>query len=81
MEFKWWSGRLWTNLLVSVALAAAMAAADRGVRPAVAVGEAVEAEEIGLSHYMLKVVNFLWRSDESSYQHVWPVKELHFEVF
>ncbi|XP_074589073.1 sulfite exporter TauE/SafE family protein 3-like [Curcuma longa] len=80
MEFKWWSGRLWTNLLVSFALAAAMAAADRGFRPAVVVGEAVEAEEVGLSHYMLKVVNFLWRSDGSSYQHVWPPMEFGWQI-
>ncbi|KAG6528357.1 sulfite exporter TauE/SafE family protein 3-like [Zingiber officinale] len=80
MEFKWWSGQLWTSLLVSLALAAAMAAADRGFLPAVAVGEAVEAEEVGLSHYMLKVVNFLWQSDGSSYQHVWPPMELGWQI-
>ena len=25
------------------------------------------------SNYLSKVVNFLWQSDRSGYQHVWPV--------
>ncbi|KAJ8465337.1 hypothetical protein OPV22_027889 [Ensete ventricosum] len=73
MEPKWRSGRFWSAVLVAVAAAAAVAA-DRGLRPeaAAAAAEAVEAEEVGLSDYMLKVVDFLWQSDGSSYEHVWP---------
>lgn len=73
MELKWRSGRLWQAALVALA-AVAVVAADRGLRPEAAGAEAVEAEEVGVSDYVLKVVNFLWRPDESSYQHVWPVK-------
>lgn len=73
MEPKWRSGRLWSAVLVAVAAAAAVAA-DRGLRPEAVAAEAVEAEEVGLSDYLLKVVDFLWQSDGSSYQHVWPVK-------
>ncbi|RWW72321.1 hypothetical protein BHE74_00019906 [Ensete ventricosum] len=84
MEPKWRSGRFWSAVLVAVAAAAAVAA-DRGLRPeaAAAAAEAVEAEEVGLSDYMLKVVDFLWQSDGSSYEHVWPVKmpPLHSNLF
>nr|DAD26912.1 TPA_asm: hypothetical protein HUJ06_028380 [Nelumbo nucifera] len=28
--------------------------------------------EVSLSNYLHKVANFLWQSDVSGYQHVWP---------
>lgn len=73
MELKWRSGRLWPAVLVALAAAAVVVTADRGLRPEAAGAEVVEAEEVGLSNYVLKVVDFLWRPDESSYRHVWPV--------
>ncbi|KAG6501192.1 hypothetical protein ZIOFF_041065 [Zingiber officinale] len=79
MEFKWGSGMLWTTLLVSLMVAASVAA-ERGIRPEIAVGDAVEAEEVGLSDYMLNVVNFLWRPNESSYQHVWPSMKFGWQI-
>ncbi|KAJ8471120.1 hypothetical protein OPV22_025463 [Ensete ventricosum] len=79
MELKWGSGRLWAAALVAVA-AVAVVAADRGLRPEAAGAEAVEAEEVGVSDYVLKVVNFLWRPDESSYQHVWPSMKFGWEI-
>ncbi|RRT86003.1 hypothetical protein B296_00003371 [Ensete ventricosum] len=74
MELKWRSGRLWPAVLVALAAAAVVVTADRGLRPEKAGAEVVEAEEVGLSDYVLKVVDFLWRPDGSSYRHVWPVK-------
>ncbi|THU45269.1 hypothetical protein C4D60_Mb02t16050 [Musa balbisiana] len=79
MEPKWRSGRLWSAVLVAVAAAAAVAA-DRGLRPEAVAAEAVEAEEVGLSDYLLKVVDFLWQSDGSSYQHVWPDMKFGWEI-
>ncbi|KAG6501184.1 hypothetical protein ZIOFF_041056 [Zingiber officinale] len=79
MESKWGSGMLWTTLLVSLAVAASVAA-ERGIRPEIAAGDAVEAEEVGLSDYMLNVVNFLWRPNESSYQHVWPSMKFGWQI-
>ncbi|CAL9767264.1 unnamed protein product [Musa acuminata subsp. burmannicoides] len=79
MEPKWRSGRLWSAVLVAVAAAAAVAA-DRGLRPEAVAAEAVEAEEVGMSDYLLKVVDFLWQSDGSSYQHVWPDMKFGWEI-
>nr|XP_009409060.1 PREDICTED: uncharacterized protein LOC103991359 isoform X2 [Musa acuminata subsp. malaccensis] len=79
MELKWGSGRLWAAALVALA-AVAVVAADRGLRPEAAGAEAVETEEVGVSDYVLKVVNFLWRPDESSYQHVWPSMKFGWEI-
>lgn len=32
----------------------------------------IETENVE-SDYFLKVINFLWKSDQSGYHHVWPV--------
>ncbi|URE14745.1 PP-loop family [Musa troglodytarum] len=80
MELKWGSGRLWPAALVALAAVAVVVAADRGLRPEAAGAEVVEAEEVGVSDYVLKVVNFLWRPDESSYQHVWPSMKFGWEI-
>ncbi|CAL9180660.1 unnamed protein product [Musa hybrid cultivar] len=80
MELKWRSGRLWPAVLVALAAAAVVVTADRGLRPEAAGAEAVEAEEVGLSDYVLKVVDFLWRPDESSYRHVWPPMKFGWEI-
>lgn len=72
MEPKWRNAQLWAAVLV--ALAAFLAAsAEIRLRPEGAAAKAVEAEEVGLSDYVLMVVDFLWRPNESSYEHVWPV--------
>ncbi|KAJ8480131.1 hypothetical protein OPV22_023858 [Ensete ventricosum] len=80
MELKWRSGRLWPAVLVALAAAAVVVTADRGLRPEKAGAEVVEAEEVGLSDYVLKVVDFLWRPDGSSYRHVWPPMKFGWEV-
>ncbi|URE42296.1 hypothetical protein MUK42_25703 [Musa troglodytarum] len=80
MELKWRSGRLWPAVLVALAAAAVVVTADRGLRPEAAGAEAVESEEVGLSDYVLKVVDFLWRPDESSYRHVWPPMKFGWEI-
>ncbi|THU52518.1 hypothetical protein C4D60_Mb10t04820 [Musa balbisiana] len=80
MELKWRSGRLWPAVLVALAAAAVVVTADRGLRPEAAGAEVVEAEEVGLSNYVLKVVDFLWRPDESSYRHVWPPMKFGWEI-
>ncbi|WOL09315.1 hypothetical protein Cni_G18068 [Canna indica] len=79
MEFKWRNVRLWAAVLVALAAAVAVAA-DRGMKPEVDASEVVKAEEFGLSEYALKVVNFLWQPDESSYQHVWPPLEFGWQI-
>ncbi|WOL12426.1 hypothetical protein Cni_G21193 [Canna indica] len=79
MEPKWRSTQLWPAVLVALVAAAAVAA-DRGLRPEAAGAEAVEAQEVGLSDYMLKVVDFLWQPDQSSYQHVWPPLKFGWQI-
>lgn len=32
------------------------------------------ADAVSMSDYVLRVVNFLWQSNESGYEHVWPVR-------
>ncbi|URE10949.1 hypothetical protein MUK42_23089 [Musa troglodytarum] len=79
MGLKWRSGRLWTAVLVAL-VAAAVVVADRGLKPEEAAADVVAAEEVGLSDYVLKVVDFLWQPDKSSYQHVWPPMKLGWEI-
>ena len=76
MEGKWRKKWLWPVVVICliVLLTAAMASADRGQKSE-ALGDDVSVEEeMGASDYLLKVVNFLWQPNESSYQHVWPVR-------
>ncbi|RWW37211.1 hypothetical protein BHE74_00057732 [Ensete ventricosum] len=79
MGLKWRSGRLWTAVLVTL-VAAAVVVADRGLKPEEVAADVVAAEEVGLSDYVLKVVDFLWQPDKSSYQHVWPPMKLGWQV-
>ncbi|KAG6538909.1 hypothetical protein ZIOFF_004061 [Zingiber officinale] len=68
MEPKWRSAQFLAAVLVVLAAFLAVSA-ERRLRPVGAVAEAVEAEEVGLSDYVLMVVDFLWKPKESSYQH------------
>ncbi|RZS25492.1 hypothetical protein BHM03_00058697 [Ensete ventricosum] len=79
MGLKWRSGRLWTAVLVTL-VAAVVVVADRGLKPEEVAADVVAAEEVGLSDYVLKVVDFLWQPDKSSYQHVWPPMKLGWQI-
>lgn len=52
---------------LSFLLASALASAERHL-----LMDSSESEET-VSDYLLKVVNFLWQPDKSTYEHVWPV--------
>lgn len=57
--------------LLNLALAVVFVSAERGLRlEASRLNGTVGSE----SNYLLKAINFLWQSDKSGYQHVWPVK-------
>ncbi|XP_042405400.1 sulfite exporter TauE/SafE family protein 3-like [Zingiber officinale] len=79
MEPKWRSAHFLTAVVVSLAAFVAVSA-ERRLRSEGAVAEAVKAEEVGLSDYVLRVVDFLWRPDESSYQHVWPPMKFGWQI-
>ncbi|XP_074558470.1 sulfite exporter TauE/SafE family protein 3-like [Curcuma longa] len=79
MEPKWRSAQLLPAVLVALASFVAVSA-ERRLRSEGAVAEVVEAEEVGLSDYVLRVVDFLWRPDESSYQHVWPAMKFGWQI-
>lgn len=71
MEGKWC-----VVLVLALLAAAALVSADRGLK----IGSSTESggggdEGGGVRTYLLQVVEFLWQPDESSYQHVWPVRE------
>lgn len=52
---------------LSFLLASALASAERHL-----LRDSSESE-VAVSDYLLKVVNFLWQPDKSTYEHVWPV--------
>ncbi|XP_042454474.1 sulfite exporter TauE/SafE family protein 3-like isoform X1 [Zingiber officinale] len=79
MEPKWRSAQFLAAVLVVLAAFLAVSA-ERRLRPVGAVAEAVEAEEVGLSDYVLMVVDFLWKPKESSYQHVWPSMKFGWQI-
>ncbi|CAL9183017.1 unnamed protein product [Musa hybrid cultivar] len=79
MGLQWRTGRLWTAVLVAL-VAAAVVVADRGLKPEEAAADVVAVEEVGPSDYVLKVVDFLWQPDKSSYQHVWPPMKLGWQI-
>ncbi|KAK8980250.1 hypothetical protein V6N11_061464 [Hibiscus sabdariffa] len=42
-------------------------------------GETTKESETN-NNYFLKAINFLWKSDESGYHHVWPEMELNWQI-
>ena len=59
------------SLLAAAAFAVAsvMASAERDL-PQIGIRESER------EHLLSRVVNFLWNPDDSSYHHVWPVREV-----
>jgi hypothetical protein len=53
-------------------LASAFISAERSIKHGVS--RLSEAEELE-PNYLVKIISFLWQSDESGYQHVWPVTQ------
>ncbi|KAK6927400.1 Transmembrane protein TauE-like [Dillenia turbinata] len=68
-------GAIWRGLrsvlMVSLSflLASMVVFAERGMKFE---GSELSVREDDVSHYLFKAVNFLWQSNLSSYQHVWP---------
>lgn len=75
MEVKRWNKWLWPAVVtgLSFLLAEAVASAERGPKSEASGDDSFVGKEMGASDYVLRVVNFLWQPNESSYQHVWPV--------
>ncbi|KAJ4847434.1 hypothetical protein Tsubulata_046064 [Turnera subulata] len=74
---KWRVLRSVSMMLLNLLLAFIAVRAERGLK----LGE-MKIKETGdpVSSYFLKVVNFLWRSDETGYQHVWPELEFGWQI-
>lgn len=75
-------GRLWSSrrpagaVVVIAALGCLLVAvsADRSLK-----GEHAT-ESVPISNYLYRAVNFLWKPDESGYQHVWPPMEFGWKI-
>ncbi|KAJ8774740.1 hypothetical protein K2173_017186 [Erythroxylum novogranatense] len=61
--------RTYATFLLNFFLAFLVVSAERGFRREVS---GVKGTEETLSSYFLKAANFLWQSDRTSYEHVWP---------
>ena len=65
-------GRRSTSMvLLNILLAFVFVSAERGLKSELSRLNGTEASE---SSFLRKAANFLWQSDASGYQHVWPVK-------
>ncbi|KAE8700416.1 putative Membrane protein-like [Hibiscus syriacus] len=60
---------------LSFGIAFMLVSAERSLKH----GEPVEESETN-DNYFLKAVNFLWKSDESGYRHVWPEIEFNWQI-
>lgn len=67
---KWRILRSLVVIIWSFGLAAVFVSAERGLKKEGLNHNAADESE---TNYLLKVANFLWQSNESGYQHVWPV--------
>ncbi|GLT25431.1 hypothetical protein SLA2020_005600 [Shorea laevis] len=75
---KWRGLRSVGMNLFSFALAFALVSAERRLKREAESGSN-GADEYG-TNYILKAVNFLWQSDRSGYQHVWPEMEFGWQI-
>ncbi|XP_029121349.2 sulfite exporter TauE/SafE family protein 3-like [Elaeis guineensis] len=82
MEVKWRNQWLWAAVVMGLSflLAAAMASAERGPKSEDLGDDSFVEEEMGALDYVLKVVNFSWQPNESSYQHVWPPMKFGWQI-
>lgn len=67
---KWRVLRPILMIFFNFLLAFVFAKAERGLKLEASGFNGGEKRE---SDFLLKAVNFLWQSDQSGYQHVWPV--------
>ncbi|KAK9273881.1 hypothetical protein L1049_018693 [Liquidambar formosana] len=74
---KWQVMRSMSMILFSFLLASLFVSAERSLKQEVSRSNATE--QAG-SHYLLKVVNFLWQPDQSGYQHVWPEMKFGWQI-
>lgn len=61
---------------LNFSLAFLLVSAERSLKH----GESAKESEAN-SNYFLKAINFLWKSGESGYHHVWPVSNIYSNLF
>ncbi|KAL6344489.1 hypothetical protein AAG906_002394 [Vitis piasezkii] len=74
-------GTKWLMLMIlcSFMLASAFVSGERSIKHEASTFNVTK--EAGFnSNYLSKVVNFLWQSDRSGYQHVWPEMEFGWQI-
>ncbi|XP_074333934.1 sulfite exporter TauE/SafE family protein 3-like [Apium graveolens] len=76
---KWKISRSLVVIIWSFGLAAVLVSAERGLRKPGSnlIQNAADESE---TNYLLKVANFLWLSDESGYQHIWPEMQFNWQI-
>ncbi|XP_017230257.1 sulfite exporter TauE/SafE family protein 3 [Daucus carota subsp. sativus] len=74
---KWRILRSLVVIIWSFGLAAVFVSAERGLKKEGLNHNAADESE---TNYLLKVANFLWQSNESGYQHVWPDLEFNWQI-
>ncbi|XP_042513645.1 sulfite exporter TauE/SafE family protein 3-like [Macadamia integrifolia] len=75
---KWQLLRSLAMIAVSFLLASVFVSADRSLK--LQSSRYRGTEEVVESDYLMKLLNFLWRSDESSYEHVWPDMKFGWQI-
>lgn len=70
---KWKVLRSVSMILWSFALASMFVSAERSLKQEASTNSIHNAADESGTNYLLKVANFFWQSNQSGYQHVWPV--------
>lgn len=65
-------------VLLNILLAFVFVSAERGLKSEFS---RLNGKEGSQSNFLQKAANFLWQSDASGYQHVWPVKKKSLNMF
>ncbi|XP_010249715.1 PREDICTED: uncharacterized protein LOC104592187 [Nelumbo nucifera] len=74
---KWQGLRSVAMVALSFLLASVFASAERSLKHGASGNNGTRDGE---SDYLLKIINFLWQSGESGYQHVWPEMKFGWKV-
>ncbi|KAH7840920.1 hypothetical protein Vadar_023300 [Vaccinium darrowii] len=77
MGVKWRVARLISMVSWSVLLASMFASAERALKQQASTETLVEASG---SDYLSQLLDLLWQSDLSAYQHVWPEMKFNFQI-
>ncbi|KAF9681138.1 hypothetical protein SADUNF_Sadunf06G0194300 [Salix dunnii] len=76
---KWRGIRSVLMVLLNFLLALVFVSAERGLKREATFTRMNETED-SMSSYVLKAVNFLWQSDQTGYQHVWPEMKFGWQI-